>query len=187
MTRLPALTPDHLDPAQRELYESITEGPRGQGTQHFALTRQDRSLTGPFNAFLLSPAVGSALDSLGAALRYETSLPARTREIAILMVAAHWDSAFERQAHEAVGRAVGLTDAELELIGEGAASAYDDEVEQASARLVASMLAGDVDDSTWNECAEPVGAQGVLELSTLVGYYSTLALQLRAFRADGVG
>ncbi|HEY0949418.1 MAG TPA: hypothetical protein VGD85_04425, partial [Nocardioides sp.] len=54
-------------------------------------------------AGLLSPAVGDALQRLGAAVRYRTALPDRAREMAILLVAARWDSAFEREAHEAVG------------------------------------------------------------------------------------
>ena len=184
MSRLPDLTPDELDPGQRALYDAITSGPRAQWPQHFALTRPDGSLTGPFNAFLLSPQVGVALQDLGAAIRYRTSLPDRLREIAILMVAAHWDSDFERQAHEAVGRAAGLTDAELEAIREAGPAAYEEAREQATARLVGAMLAGDVDDATWRECVETVGAQSVFELTTLVGYYSTLALQLRVFRVD---
>jgi 4-carboxymuconolactone decarboxylase len=184
MSRLPALTPDELDPDQRALYDSITTGPRAHGTQHFALTRPDGSLAGPFNALLLSPPVGSAMDALGSAIRYGTSLSSRMREIAILMVASRCDSAFERHAHEAVGRAVGLADAELEAIREGGHAAYEDVREQATARLVRAMLDGDVDDETWRECAETVGTQAVFELTALVGYYSTLALQLRVFRAD---
>ena len=187
MSRLPLLTPDELDPDQRALHDSITTGPRAHGTQHFALTRSDGSLAGPFNAFLLSPPVGSALDALGSAIRYGTSLPARVREVAILMVAARWDSAFERHAHEAVGRAVGLTEAELGTIREGGDAAYEDVGEQAAARLVRGLLDGDVDDDTWRECAETIGLQAVFELTALVGYYSTLALQLRVFRVDPVG
>lgn len=184
MSRLPPLTPHELDPDQRALYDAITRGPRSRGPQHFALTREDGSLAGPFNAFLLWPPVGRALQDLGAALRYETSLPDRTREIAILMVAAHWDSAFERHAHERVGRAAGLADAELEAIREGAPAAYEDPQEQAAARLVAAMLDGDLDDQAWAESAQNLGAQGIFELTAIVGYYATLALQLRVFRVD---
>ena len=187
MSRLPSLTPAELEPQQRELYDAITSGPRAQGPQHFALTRPDGALTGPFNGFLLSPSVGGALQELGAALRYRTSLTDRVREIAILMVAAHWDSAFERHAHEAVGRAVGLTGAELEAIREGRHAAYEDAGEQAAARLVRALLDGDVDDRTWAECRETVGARAVFELTAVVGYYATLALQLRVFRADQIG
>lgn len=184
MARLPALTPDELDVAQRELHQRITRGPRAQGPQHFDLQRPDGSLTGPFNAFLLSPPVGTALQSLGTALRYETGLDARTRETAVLMVAAHWGSAFEQHAHEDAGRAAGLSDADLEVIRAGGHPAYQSAREEAAGRLVRSMLDGDVDDRTWSESAHTAGLPAVFELSALVGYYATLALQLRVFRVD---
>ncbi|XUR32146.1 hypothetical protein ACQY74_000173 (plasmid) [Rhizobium leguminosarum bv. trifolii] len=59
------------------------------------------------------PALGLPLQELGAAIRYGTRLSDRVREIAILCVAAETDSAFERYAHERVGRAVGLGETEL--------------------------------------------------------------------------
>jgi 4-carboxymuconolactone decarboxylase len=46
------------------------------------------------------------------------------------------------------------------------------------------MLEGDVDDPAWSEFAHTAGLRAVFELATLVGYYATLALQLRVFRAD---
>ena len=42
--------------------------------------------------------MGAALQDLGAAVRYRTGLTDRVREMAILLVAAHWDSAFERSS-----------------------------------------------------------------------------------------
>lgn len=78
-------------------------------------------LLGPFNEFLLRPALGDALQRVGAAVRYAGSLG---------------------------GRAAGLTDAELAAIAAGA----------------------------------PLDRETVFELTTLVGYYATLALQMRVFR-----
>ena len=54
---------------------------------------------------LRSPAVGTAQQELGAAIRYRTRFTDRMRELAILLVAARWDSAFERESHEAIARA----------------------------------------------------------------------------------
>jgi len=51
------------------------------------------------------------------------------------------------------------------------------------ARTVAALVArGDLDDAEYLEAAEAVGPAGLFELLTLVGYYATLALQLRVFR-----
>ena len=52
-------------------------------------------------------------------MRYDTGLDDRCREIAILVVAAHWRSDFEWYAHEAVGRSVGLGDADLAAVRDG--------------------------------------------------------------------
>lgn len=183
MSRLEPIRPEEQDSEQRALYASITGGPRADGPQHFALTTPDGALTGPFNAFLLSPGVGGALERLGAAVRYETSLTGRTRELAILAVAAHRSSTFEWTAHEAVGRAAGLTDEEVEAVRRGEVPDLDDPQERASAELVRCLLRGDVSDAEWARWAEPLGSRAVFELSALVGYYAALALQLRVFRA----
>ncbi len=184
MSRLPALPPGVLTDAQRELYAEIAEGPRASGPQHFALTAADGSLQGPFNAFLFSPTLGHAIQELGAAVRFSTELTARTREIAILIVAARWRSAFERQAHEGVGRAIGVTDRELAEIWAGGVPELADEHERAAAHLVFAMARGDVSDEEWQRWGSVVGDSTAVELSTLVGYYATLALQLRVFRVD---
>ena len=182
MDRLQPITPEQQDPEQHALYASITGGPRAAGPQHFSLTTADGGLSGPFNAFLLSPGVGAALDRLGAAVRYETALSGRTRELAILAVAADRDSGFEWQAHEGAGRAAGLTDAEIEVVRAGGVPDLPDRAEQSAAHLVSALLRGDVTDEEWARWGEPLGPSAVFELTTLVGYYSLLALQMRVFR-----
>ena len=185
MSRLPALTPDALTEQQRALYVDITEGPRAQGPQYFALRDADGSLRGPFNAFLFSPTLGDAIQALGAAVRFSTELTGRTRELAILIVAAHWQSDFERESHEGIGRAAGLTGQELAEVWAGRIPELTDAHENAAAHLAHAMARGDVSDEEWERWASVVGPATAFELSTLVGYYATLALQLRVFRVDG--
>lgn len=182
MTRQHRFLPGELDGGRRELYDAIVHGPRSRGPRPFPLTDDDGALRGPFNAFLLSPGLGDPLQRLGAAVRYGTTLTDRVREMAVLVVAAHWDSAFERSAHEPIGRAAGLTDEELRELREGRAPRLDDPYERACLTLARALVAGDVDDETWAACVPPVDRETVFELSTLVGYYATLALQLRVFR-----
>lgn len=177
MTRLPRLIPADLDDDQRVLHDAITAGPRAGGP--FPLTDAEGALTGPFNAMLFSPPVGEALQRLGAAVRYETALPDRVRELAILAVAARWDCAFERYAHEPAARAAGATDAQLAAPGVPDGLAPE---ETAALRFVLALLDGDVDDGTYAETVPIIGNRVAVELSTLVGYYATLALQLRVFR-----
>ncbi len=197
--RLPVLRPGDLDDAQQELYRAIAHGPRAQGPQAFRLVDDDGGLAGPFNAFLLQPALGAALQEVGAAVRYRTGLTDRCREIAILVVAAHWDSAFEQHAHEAIGRRAGLTEAELAAIRAGTApDTLADGTERMVARTAQLLVAdGDLDDDAYAAAVADLGGSGLggsrlggsglgearlFELLTLVGYYATLALQLRVFR-----
>lgn len=182
--RQPRLRPEHLDDAQRALYRSITEGPRSKGPQAFSLTDDDGALVGPFGGFLLSPPLGEALQQVGAAVRYGSGLSDRVRELAILVVAAHWGSAFETMAHEAVGLACGVTEAEMAAVREGADPALTDPAEAAAVRLVRALVLGDVDDATWEACLPSLDHATVFELTTLVGYYATLALQMRVLRVD---
>jgi 4-carboxymuconolactone decarboxylase len=44
------------------------------------------------------------------------------------------------------------------------------------------VRAGDLDDAQYAGAVAQLGEAGVFELTTLVGYYATLALQLRVFR-----
>lgn len=181
--RLRLLAPAELDAEQRGLYTEITGGPRAAGPQHFALTDTEGHLQGPFNAMLLSPVLGRALQELGAAIRYRTHLTARIRETAILVVAQMWDSAFERHAHERVGAAAGLTEAELLALRAGRDPRLPDPVERAAwafTRVLASQ-SGTLDDHQYATARDALGERTLFELSTLVGYYSTLALQLRLF------
>lgn len=179
MSRVARLRPAELDAAQAALYAAITTGPRANGPQHFALTGDDAELLGPFNALLLAPELGTALQELGAAIRYRTSLTPRARELAILVVANHWDSGFERLAHESIGRAAGLTDVEIASLRTG------DPVEDATVDLCRALVsAGDLDDAQWSAAREHLDEATIFELTTLVGYYATLALQMRVFRAE---
>jgi 4-carboxymuconolactone decarboxylase len=180
--RLAKRSPGSLDEAQRAVYDAVAGGPRAQGPQLFQLVDADGALEGPFNAFLLQPRLGLALQDVGAAVRYETALSDRAREIAILVVSVHWDSSFEWYAHEAIGRHVGLTDTELDAVRTQHWDAFagDERVIARTTHLLA--VEGDLDDTAYADALSVLGEPGLFELLTLVGYYATLALQLRVFR-----
>jgi len=181
--RLLKLPPTALDAEQRSLYDAIATGPRARGPAAFPLIDGDGGLEGPFNAFLLQLRLGQALQALGSAVRFETSLTGRAREVAILVVAAAHDSAFEWYAHAAVGRTVGLTADELDALRSSRVEVLPDEYERMVADTALALAArGDLDDERFERAASMLGLPALFELLTLVGYYSLLALQLRVFR-----
>jgi alkylhydroperoxidase family enzyme len=181
--RLPRLRPDQLDEPRRNVYDAIAGGPRAARPQAFRLTDDEGRLEGPFNAMLVSPGVGMALQDLGAAVRYRTALSDRAREIAILVLAALRRSDFEWYAHERVGRRAGLTDDELSalLAGEDAPTFSAGE-SVVRATTLALAQGGDLDDEQYAAAVEALGREQLAELVVLVGYYDLLALSLRVWR-----
>jgi alkylhydroperoxidase family enzyme len=179
--RLPALHPDELNPEQRDVYDAIVGGPRPGNV--FSFRDEDGRLLGPFNAMLYSPAVGGPLQELGAALRFRTSFTKREREIATLVVAASFRSDYEWYAHERIGRTAGLTEDELTALRTGADPVLADARERIVYEAARALAAdGDLSAPMFAEAAASLGRGAVVELVSLVGYYSALALQLRVFR-----
>jgi len=168
------MPPAQLDPDARALYDRINTGPRGA-----SMLDDQGALIGPFNAMLLSPALGDPLQELGAAIRYRSSLTDRCRELAILVVAAHWSSAFEQQVHEKIAADLGFSSDQLAAIRTGESLSLEDPEEAAVLRVTRALVTkGDLDDEEYALLPEPT----LFELTTLTGYYATLALQLRVFR-----
>lgn len=177
-SRLPALRPTELDDAQRAVYSAITGGPRGG-----VPAAPDGSLAGPFGAMLHAPWVGLELQELGAALRVRGRLPAMARELAVLTVAAHHRSAFEWWAHAGIAADAGVPDALVEAVHSGTDPVPDDPVERAALVATRQLLrTGDLDDDAWDAAHAVLGDGGLVELTTLVGYYELLAMQMRVFR-----
>lgn len=183
MTRIPKLRPDELDDAQQGVYQEIAGGARAKGPRLFALTDDAGGLEGPFNAMLLNPELGGPLQRLGGALRFSGTLTDRSRELVILLVAAWWDSSFERHAHEAVGAHVGLSAAEMAAVAQGTIpDSLTDPEEVAALRATRLMLDNrTLGEDEYTELSEILGAQRLFEVTTLVGYYGTLALQMHVF------
>ncbi len=181
--RLAVLSSDEMTPEQVDLYRQILSGPRGQGPRAVQLATGAGGLAGPFNAMLYAPEVGHALQELGAAIRFRTGLAPRVREMAILAVAQAWHSAYEQAAHELIGHDAGLTAAEIEALRGGADPGFADDQERAAYRVVRALTGpADLDDALYAEAVTTLGERALVELSALVGYYATLALQLRIFR-----
>jgi 4-carboxymuconolactone decarboxylase len=188
--RLPVLSSDEMTSEQVVLYREILGGPRGQGPRAVLLASGAGGLAGPFNAMLYAPPVGHALQELGVAIRFRTELAPRVREMAILVVAQAWDSAYVRESHELLGRDAGLTDAEIEALRAGADPGFADKQEQVAYSVVRALTGPgpkrpDLDDQEYDTAVAVLGERALVEMSALVGYYATLALQLRIFRVAG--
>lgn len=182
-SRLALTSPADLDAAQRALYDAITGGPRAGQAGTVPMTDDAGRLVGPFAVMLLSPAVGNAMQQVGAAIRFGTSLSDRQRELAILAVAGELRCDFERLAHEPAARAAGLSPEQVDAALSGRVPAGTDEEEAVVLRLARAMTATRaLSDEDYRGGIAVLGRERLAELTWLVGYYSALALALAVFR-----
>ncbi|MET0417203.1 MAG: carboxymuconolactone decarboxylase family protein [Actinoplanes sp.] len=178
---------DDVDPAtmsgeQRSLYEWYTTGRRASPDSPFQLATPDGKLQGPPAVWILSPKFGQALRKIGGAVRYESELPARGREIAIILVGHHHRSAFELYAHTRAGLAAGLTPADLDALAAGTPPEGLSDTEAAMFRATRAILErGTLSDDEFRDTVDILGEPGLLELVTIVGYYNMVAWQLAVF------
>ena len=182
MSRLPVLKPEALDSDQRQLYDTIAGDKRRQATRRFKMTDEDGRLTGPFNTLLYAPGVGDAVQRLGGALRFESSLPGHLRELTILMVAARWRANYEWYAHAPIAAREELDESVIAAVkdGEIPEDAPDDvrSVCQFVSELVHTRR---VSEATYVKARQMIGERGLVELISVVGYYSLIAGLLNTF------
>jgi 4-carboxymuconolactone decarboxylase len=181
--RLPWFRPDDLNDEQRRLYDEIVVGPRKSDASTSGLVDDEGHLHGPFNAMLVDPPFGMAVQRLGLTVRYHSQLAPRVREIATLSAASATKSNFEWHAHSRLGRAAGLTSDEIESIAAGSIADSFNDVERLVLRATQSLLEErDLNDALFAEVHETLGDAVLFELIVLVGLYELLARSLRVWR-----
>lgn len=187
MRRLEPLLPSLLDPAQHAMYEAVLASPRARGVGRRIILRDDETVTGPFDAWLRSPVVGSLLERAGMALRSDLALTADVRECAILVVADAWGATFEWDVHAFAARAAGVSDATIAAIrtrhevGDAAMP-----VAQAIAVARALVFERSVSDSAYSEAVAVLGEQALVEVVMTVGFYLLVSATLETFRPPHV-
>src|SRR5215469_7075541 len=96
--RFPRLVLDQLNAYQKPLGEQI-------------IKVSSVGLGGPYNPLLRSPVLGQRMFDLLHYLRWETSVPLRLNEFAILIIGRQWRSQVEWAAHAPLAQKAGLSPA----------------------------------------------------------------------------
>lgn len=178
MTRLSPLTSADLDDDQRQVWESLT-ATRGRGLE---LVGSDGSLVGPFNAFVHAPKVGKRLSSLGALLRFRTSIDRRLSEVAICTVGAYWHSEFEFWAHVPMAIEHGVPEAVLAAMRGGRTPEFERDDERVVYDVTTQLLESHrVDPETFVAGKDVLGEKGMVELASTIGYYCLISMTLNLF------
>jgi 4-carboxymuconolactone decarboxylase len=172
---------ENLTAEQRALADAIRSGPRGAVKNSAAA--KPGPLGGPFNVFLRSPEIGNIIQSLGAAIRFRSSLPPKLNELAIIVTARQWTSQYEWFAHHRLALEAGLDPAIGEAIAQGRrpAKMSDDEaiVHDFSRELHETQ---GVSDATYQRALERFGERGVMDLIAVNGYYVLVSMTLNVDR-----
>ena len=176
MPRLKLLIPSELSPEQKLTYDALTSGPRGAN-----MKSDTGSLGGPFNAMLHAPNIGIALQELGARLRFGTSVPRNLLELAIITIGAHWEAQYEFWAHARMAIEAGVEPHVVESIRNG-----DEPVLTGDEQTVYIFCAQVIheyraSDDAYESAIALLGEQGVMEITTLIGYYSAISFVLNVF------
>ena len=178
MSRLPLLTYDDTDERQRALWDQIAKS-RGDALD---IVTSDGELAGPFAAFVLRPALGEHLISVGAQVRFNSSLPDHLLELAITTVGARWKSEFEFWAHSGLAVQAGIRQEVIDALAHGHTPVFDDEAERAIYNYALDLSTdGHVDQAVYDAAEAVVGTDGIVDLTHTIGYYSQISFILNAF------
>jgi 4-carboxymuconolactone decarboxylase len=176
--RFPVPSPEQMTGEQKKLIDALLAGPRGGGDRSAEAVQ--RMLTrGPFNAWLRSPDLGQRLQNVGEYIRYNTSLPLRLNEFAILITAREWTSQYEWYAHHALAMKAGLDPKIAEAVAAGKRPEAMKEDEAAIYDFCIQLHRNrKVDDAAFNRVKALFGEQGVVDLVGVSGYYVAVSMTL---------
>jgi 4-carboxymuconolactone decarboxylase len=164
--RFPQLTMDQLDESQRPLGEQV-------------MKVSSIGIAGPYNPMLRSPVLGQRLFDLFHYLRWETSVPTRLNEFAIIIIGRQWRSQVEWHAHAPLAAKAGLSPeiiAELKAgkrpsnMAEDEAVVYDFVTELTTTKKVS--------DQTFARAKKVFNDQQIVDLTAVAGNYVMVAMML---------
>ncbi len=164
--RFPLLAYEQLNTYQRPLGEQV-------------LKVSSIGLGGPYSPLLRSPVLGQRMFDLLYYLRWNSSVPLRLNEMAILMVGRIWRSQVEWFAHAPLAAKAGLSPeiiADLKAQKRPANMKPDEAVVYDFVTELTSKH--QVSDETFARAKQLLGEQQVVDLTTVTGTYVTVAMLL---------
>jgi len=179
--RLPLIAPADLTDQQKPLYEDMKKGIASDFSV-FKTVAADGALMGPWNPWLHEPRIGGAIWELTKAMTAEATLPDPVRQVAILVVGARFDAAYELYAHIAVAETEGMGLDRLATLCAGSRPA-DLSPEEGCAYDVAYALTGGgtLPEPCYTRAVALFGQHGANELIYLVGLYCMVSMTLNGF------
>jgi 4-carboxymuconolactone decarboxylase len=169
MPRIQPLEPAQMSAEQKRIHDVIASGPRGR-------------VRGPLAVWLHRPALAEPAQALGRYCRYETSLPARLSEWAILILARHWLSEFEWWAHKPMAVKAGLSPLMIDALRDGQPIPYAN-ADEAVVHEFLTTLHGQrhIPEALYQKAVVALGETGIIDLVGIAGYYTLVSMTLNVF------
>jgi len=169
LSRLQNLKYGDMSQDQKDLHDEILSGPRTQ-------------IAGPMHAWFLNPSYGSLIEKVGAFCRYETSIEPRLSELAIIIVARHWNANVEWFAHSEIAIKSGILQETVEAIELNKRPDFKKEDEALIFDITKSILdTKGLTDELFKRAEDTIGKTSLLDLTAIIGYYCNVAIQLNVF------
>lgn len=170
--RFKPLAESEMSEAQLKAARDLASGPRGR-----------LNPGGPNSLLLRSPELMARTQRVGEYLRYNSSIPTRLNEFAILITARQWDAQVEWIAHHPLALKAGIDPTVAADLAQGKrpTGMKDDEaiVYQFCKELHETKTVG---DATFKAAVDKFGENGVIDLIGVTGYYTMLAMVLNVAR-----
>ncbi len=167
MGRIPA---EKMTPAQKRAADEF-------------LQDRGKPITGPFIPLLRSPEVLIRAKAMGDYLRFKSALPAKLRELAILVTARQWSQQFEWFHHSGFASEAGLSPNIIKAVSEGRRPEGMSESEDVVYDFCTELLRNhSVSDATYAKAIAAFGDQGTIDLVSLTGYYTFVSMVLNVNR-----
>jgi 4-carboxymuconolactone decarboxylase len=170
MGRYREISPAEMNPAQKRVHDQIVAGKRGR-------------FGGPFELLIRAPEVCAHAAPLGEVLRWGTSLPDRLSELAIITTARFWRAQYEWFAHAPLAEKAGVPAAAIEAIRTGGTPAFT-----ATDEALVYKVCGEIfrtqrlSDATFADAIAAFGEQGLVEIISIIGYYTLIGNTLNVFQ-----
>ena len=164
--RFPQLTMDQLGEQAKPLGEEI-------------MKISSTGLGGPYNAMLRSPVLAQRLFDLFHYLRWQTSVPTRLNEFAILIIGRQWRSQVEWFAHAPIAAKAGLSADIITELKAGKRPSTMAEDEAVVSDFVTELTTTQkVSDATYARAKEVFNDQQIVDLTAVSGNYVMVAMML---------
>lgn len=122
---------------------------------------------------------------LGEHCRFYTGLPAKLRELAIMITARHVSAPLEFHVHAMEAREFGITEEKIVAIAQQRTPPDLDEDEALIYEFCSEMFAtGRIDDGLFDRAKERFGKEVIIDLIATCGYYKTLGFVINVTQAQ---